>query len=70
MTASAPTILTTQGAAVASAETAALTFQAMTAGQTLSIAGLTFTAGSLGATGEQVASAFSNLAVGTTADNA
>jgi len=70
MTASAPTIVVTEGVATASTETATATFQAMTAGQTLSLAGLTYTAGSQGATAEQIASAFSYLAVGTTADNA
>jgi hypothetical protein len=68
LTASTPAITTTDGMAVASTETAAVTFQNMTVGQTLSIAGLTFTAGTLGATGDQVASAFSSLAAGTTAD--
>lgn len=70
ITASAPTIVETQGVALASTENAAVAFQAMTVGQTLTMAGLTFTAGTLGATADQVASAFSNLAVGTTADNA
>ena len=67
---SIPTITVTEGSAVAATESAAVTFRSMTSGQTLSMAGLTFTAGALGATAEQVASAFSNLAVNTTADNA
>jgi len=68
--ASAPTIVATEGVPPTNTETAAVTYQAMTAGQTLSIAGLTFSAGTLGATAEQVASAFANLAVGTSAENA
>lgn len=67
---SIPTITVTEGSAVAATESAAVTFRSMTSGQTVSIAGLTFTAGALGATAEQVASAFSNLAVNTSADNA
>jgi len=65
--ASAPTISVTDGVAVVRTETAAVTFQNMTAGQTLAIAGLTFTAGSLGATAAQVATVFSNIAVGSAA---
>lgn len=65
--ASAPTIAVTDGVAVVRTETAALTFQDMTAGQTLAIAGLTFTAGTLGATAAQVATVFSNIAVGSSA---
>jgi len=70
ITASAPTIVATDGVAATSAETAAVTFQAMTAGQTLSVAGLTFTAGTAGATADQVAKAFSSLTDASTADNA
>ncbi len=65
--ASAPTIAVTDGVAVVRTETAAVTFQNMTAGQTLAIAGLTFTAGTLGATAAQVATVFSNIAVGSAA---
>ena len=65
--ASAPTIAVTDGVAAVRTETAALTFQDMTAGQTLAIAGLTFTAGALGATAAQVATVFSNIAVGSSA---
>jgi|GEM_PF-693078 len=65
--ASAPTIAVTDGVAAVRTETAALTFQDMTAGQTLAIAGLTFTAGTLGATAAQVATVFSNIAVGSSA---
>jgi hypothetical protein len=65
--ASAPTITATDGVAVVRTETAAVTFQDMTAGQTLAIAGLTFTAGALGATAAQVATVFSNIAVGSSA---
>ena len=48
-------------------ETAAVTFTALNAGQRLTLAGLTFTAGSSGATAEQVASAFGGLADGNSA---
>ncbi len=47
-------------------ETATVTFKAMTSNQTVTIAGLTFTAGSSGATAAQVASAFSRLSDGDT----
>jgi flagellar hook-basal body protein len=43
-----------------------ITFTDLTSGQTVTVNGLTFTAGSSGATAEQIASAFSNLS-GTTA---
>ena len=61
-----PTISKTDGAAGTS-ETAAVTFTALNAGQRLTLAGLTFTAGSSGATAEQVASAFGGLADGNSA---
>jgi flagellin len=64
----APTIVTTQqGGAVSSTETAHVTFDAadMSAGDSMTFGGLTFTAGTNGATRAQVASAFSNLAAGT-----
>jgi flagellin len=52
-------------------ETNAVTFTALTSGQAITIAGLTFTAGSAGATAAQVATAFGSLAtVGTTAADA
>jgi len=57
----APSITTTPGA-VAVTESAAVLFSNMLPGQTLSIAGLTFTAGTSGATAAQVVQAFSNLA--------
>jgi S-layer protein len=41
-----------------------VTFNALTAGQTVVVAGLTFTAGLAGATAAQVAAAFANLSVG------
>ena len=53
--------------AVGTSETAAVTFTALNAGQRLTLAGLTFTAGSSGATAVQVASAFSGLANGDSA---
>lgn len=64
--AAGPAIVTAQGA-VASTETATVTFNDMTAGQTLTIAGLTFTAGSSGATANQVASAFAGINTGSAA---
>jgi len=65
---SAPLIITTQeGGATNSTETSQVTFDAaaMTSGDSISVGGLTFTAGSSGATRAQVAAAFSNLAAGT-----
>lgn len=64
--ATGPNIVTTPGTG-GSTETAAVTFNNMTAGQSLTMAGLTFTAGSSGATATQVASAFANIAAGSTA---
>jgi len=43
-------------------ENASINFKPLTAGQTLTIAGLTFTAGGTGATAAQVSSAFANIA--------
>ena len=64
-----PSITTTQGSALRT-ETANVLFNAMTAGQTLTVAGLTFKAGSQGATAGQLASAFSNIGIlGTTASS-
>jgi len=64
-----PAITTTQGNAL-STETAQTVFTSMVAGQTLTMAGLTFKAGSLGASAAQVASAFSGInVVGTTANS-
>jgi len=51
----------------AQTETATVTFKALTAGQTVILGGLTFTAGSNGASAVQVANAFASLAVGDTA---
>lgn len=64
-----PSILPTDGNGI-SEETAKVTFNAMSAGEMLTIAGLTFTAGASGATAEQVADAFANLAEGSTAASA
>ena len=64
--AAGPAIVSTQGTG-ANTETAAVTFNDMTAGQTLTMAGLTFTAGSSGATADKVASAFANIASGSSA---
>ena len=64
-----PAITTTQGTALTT-ETAQTVFTGMVAGQTLTMAGLTFKAGSLGASAAQVASAFSGInVVGTTANS-
>lgn len=54
---------------VATAQQATVVFGALTSGQTMILAGLTFTAGGSGATAEQVANAFANLAVGATDGN-
>lgn len=62
----APDIVTTGGSGAAT-ETAEVTFHNLTAGQTITMGGLTFTAGSLGASTAQVASAFASIAAGTTA---
>jgi flagellin len=70
----APTVTTIDGAGV-STESARVTFSALNAGEVITMAGLSFTAGNLGATAAQVANAFSNLAngaitgVGTNATN-
>lgn len=65
----APSVLTVDGDGV-DAETATVTFNDMAAGETLTIAGLTFTAGDSGASAEQVADAFANLTEGSTAASA
>lgn len=54
------------GASIAT-ESAAVTFKPLAAGQTLSLAGLTFTAGTSGATAAQLASAFASIPAGTQA---
>lgn len=53
---------------IAQTETATVNFKALTAGQTVILGGLTFTAGSNGASAVQVANAFASLAVGDTAE--
>jgi len=68
----APVIVTTQqGGSVNSTETALVTFDAaeMTSGDSVTVGGLTFTAGANGATRAQVAAAFSNLPAGTSSAN-
>ena len=60
-------IVTTDGVAATSSETAAVTFKALAPGQSITMAGLTFTVGSSGATANQIASAFANIANSTTA---
>ena len=68
---SATIVVTQQGGATSSTETAAISFNAanMAAGDSVTLAGLTFTAGVNGATQSQVAAAFSNLAAGTSSAN-
>jgi flagellar hook-basal body protein len=58
-----PTITTTSGASGVS-ESASVTFSALTAGQTVILNGLTFTAGTTGATADQVANAFASITDG------
>lgn len=60
-----PVIKTRQGISSAASETAQVSFDALSAGQTLTLGGLTFTAGASGANASQVASAFANIASGT-----
>jgi hypothetical protein len=62
----APTIVVTDGG-LATTESAVTTFKPLAPGQTIAIAGLTFTAGTSGATATQLASAFSSIAVGAAA---
>ena len=69
---SAPLIITTQqGGSTNSTETAQITFDAaaMTSGDSVTVGGLTFTAGANGATRAQVAAAFSGLSAGTSSAN-
>ena len=61
----APTISSVDGAGAAT-ESARVTFAALGAGEVMSLGGLTYTAGSSGATAAQVANAFSNLVNGAT----
>ena len=56
-----PSIVTTQGIDGQSSEQADITFAQLLAGQTITLAGLTFTAGSGGASGSQIALAFSGI---------
>ncbi|QWD59726.1 flagellar hook-basal body complex protein [Polynucleobacter sp. MWH-UH35A] len=58
-----PVITTTDGtsAGLGSRETASVLFKDLSAGQSLTMAGLTFTAGASGATSAQVAAAFQNI---------
>ena len=62
---SAPAIVTTEGVASTSNETAAVTFKPLAAGQSLTMAGLTFTSGTAGTTANQLASAFASITNGT-----
>lgn len=63
-----PSIVISPGSAVipTATESASTTFNALTAGQTLVIGGLTFTAGTSGATADQVAAAFASVENGAT----
>jgi len=56
-------IVTTPGALVDSSESATVNFKTLAAGKTISEAGLTYTAGTLCATAEQVAFAFSYIPI-------
>jgi hypothetical protein len=62
----APTIVVSDGG-LATTESAVTTFKPLAPGQTIAMAGLTFTAGTSGATATQLANAFSSIAVGTAA---
>ena len=62
-----PTFNTTQGSGGAQ-EVATTTFSTLLAGETLELGGLTFTAGTNGATPAQLATAFANIADGADAD--
>lgn len=59
-----PTVSTTQGVPSTITETSGVTFTALTAGQTVRVAGMTYTA-TASTTAAQVAAAFSNLTVNT-----
>jgi S-layer protein len=61
----APVVSTINQGSAAATESALVTFSAMTAGQTLTLAGLTFTAGVGGSTAAEVASYFSTNGGGT-----
>jgi hypothetical protein len=58
---SAPTFVAAEGSGPSTTETSTVTFKALASGQTLTLAGLTFTAGANGATATQVASAFASI---------
>ena len=62
-----PTITTTSGASGVS-ESASVTFQDLTAGETVILNGLTFTANDDGASAEEVAAAFASISDGDTGD--
>jgi hypothetical protein len=65
--AAAPTITKSDGVRVGVTESASIVFSDLTLGQTMTLAGLTFTAGANGATKEQLATAFSNATAGISA---
>jgi flagellin len=65
---SVPTVSTIQGASGATTEVADVTFPTLTANQSFTLAGITVTAPAGGATGAQVAAAFSGVASGAAAN--
>jgi len=64
-----PTVSTSQGIPSTTTETSGVTFAALAAGQTVTVAGLTYTA-TAPTTAAQVAAAFSNLTAGTSKSSA
>jgi len=65
-TVNAPSVTTTTQGASQTNESATVTFGSLTAGQQMNLGGLIYTAGSSGATANQVANAFANLGTGAT----
>ena len=65
-TVNAPSVTTTTQGATQTNESATVTFGSLAAGQQMNLGGLIYTAGSSGATANQVANAFANLAAGAT----
>jgi flagellin len=66
---SVPTIAKVQGASAATTEAVTVTFPALTANQTFTLAGITVTASANGATAAHLAAAFANKLVGNTLSN-
>ena len=65
-TVNAPSVITTTQGASQTNESATVTFGSLTAGQQMNLGGLIYTAGSSGASANQVANAFANLGAGAT----